>query len=72
MEVDILSPLIRYTVKGGYVSLLNQQMNAENNSIMTVACSKLWKTYISSKVSIFIWRLLLNRLPTREALAQHV
>jgi hypothetical protein len=32
------------------------------------AIKKLWKTDIQSKVNVFGWRLLLNRLPTRAAL----
>jgi hypothetical protein len=32
------------------------------------ALIKLWKTDIPSKVNVFEWRLLLNRLPTMAAL----
>jgi hypothetical protein len=37
-------------------------------SCTTTAMKQLWKNNISLKVSIFGWRLLLDKLPTRGAL----
>ncbi|GLT45963.1 hypothetical protein SLA2020_197560 [Shorea laevis] len=31
-------------------------------------CDLIWSRFIPSKISIFVWRLLLNRLPTKDNL----
>ncbi|GAU23824.1 hypothetical protein TSUD_27340 [Trifolium subterraneum] len=58
-----------FTVKSCY-KLLIQSVHC--NSILLeslVAIGKLWKNDLPSKVGVFGWRLLLEKLPTRETLA---
>ncbi|PNX66294.1 F-box family protein [Trifolium pratense] len=48
--------------------------DVEQQQVMTLdtnaaaAFSRLWKSDVPSKINVFGWRLLLNRLPTRTAL----
>jgi hypothetical protein len=57
-----------FNVKSAYSWLQNRNVvdNLDNN--MVISLKKLWKNNVPSKVSIFCWRLLLEKLPTREAL----
>ncbi|MCH80186.1 LINE-1 reverse transcriptase like, partial [Trifolium medium] len=57
-----------FTVKSAYMVLQNRyEMNNLDPNVL-VAVKRLWLNNVPSKVSIFGWRLLLERLPTREAL----
>jgi hypothetical protein len=56
------------SVKSAYVWLQNRLVvdSIDDNTVFSL--KKLWKNNVPSKVSIFGWRLLLEKLPTREAL----
>jgi hypothetical protein len=57
-----------FSVRSCY-SLLSESMAAEVIDVNVLAAvKKLWKIDIPSKVLVFGWRLLLERLPTRSAL----
>ncbi|CAJ2678610.1 unnamed protein product [Trifolium pratense] len=58
-----------FSVKSCY-NFLVQLVSAENlNPSLLEAVKKLWKNDVPSKVNVFGWRLLLEKLPTRDALA---
>jgi hypothetical protein len=57
-----------FTVKSTYVHLLNKSGSEQLGPILEQALKKLWCANVPSKVSIFGWRLLLDKLPTSEAL----
>ncbi|CAJ2658352.1 unnamed protein product [Trifolium pratense] len=58
-----------FSVKSCY-NFLVQFVTVENlNPSMLEAVKKLWKNDVPSKVNVFGWRLLLEKLPTRDALA---
>jgi hypothetical protein len=62
-------PACVFTVKSTYVFLLNRSDSDQQlDSTLKQALVKLWSANVPSKVSIFGWRLLLGKLPTREAL----
>jgi hypothetical protein len=57
-----------FSVNSAYVSLLNRfEMDAIDPNTAQVL-KKLWSTNIPSKGSVFGWRLVLEKLPTKEAL----
>ncbi|GAU51106.1 hypothetical protein TSUD_141480 [Trifolium subterraneum] len=57
-----------FTVKSCYNTLLSSRQSTELDHNVLLAITQLWKNDIPSKVLIFGWRLLLERLPTRLAL----
>jgi hypothetical protein len=57
-----------FTVKSAYSSLQERNELPTLDDDKLSALKKLWKNNIPSKVSIFGWRLLLEKLPTRVAL----
>jgi hypothetical protein len=57
-----------FSVKSTYISLLNRLEMDALNSDTTLALKKLWSTNMPSKASIFGWRMMLDKLPTKEAL----
>jgi hypothetical protein len=59
-----------FSVKSYYNLLLAARHTEELNEPLLAALKKLWKSDIPSKILVFGWRLLLNRLPTRAALAR--
>jgi hypothetical protein len=57
-----------FTVKSSYTNLLDlRQVELQDAHVLEVI-QRLWKSYVPSKVNVFGWRLLLNRLPTRATL----
>ncbi|MCI28702.1 putative ribonuclease H protein [Trifolium medium] len=57
-----------FSVKSAFMYLQNMFMMDDINTSTVTALHKLWSNNVPSKVSIFGWRLLLEKLPTREAL----
>jgi hypothetical protein len=57
-----------FTVKSTYIARLYSLVMPTINSGTVQALKHLWLNSVPSNVSIFGWRLLLERLPTREAL----
>ncbi|KAK2407071.1 hypothetical protein QL285_042730 [Trifolium repens] len=57
-----------FSVKTTYATLQNILVADELESMMVKALKKLWSSNVPSIISIFGWRLLLDKLPTREAL----
>ncbi|CAJ2677955.1 unnamed protein product [Trifolium pratense] len=57
-----------FTVKSCYSLLLQYSNTVVLESNVLGAIQKLWKNDVPSKVNIFGWRLLLEKLPTRAAL----
>ncbi|PNX54946.1 ribonuclease H, partial [Trifolium pratense] len=57
-----------FTVKSAYVQLPNRCALEEIDSFTANVLKSLWKNNVPSKVSIFGWRLLLEKLPTRKDL----
>jgi hypothetical protein len=57
-----------FSVKSTYISLLNRLEMDALDSDTTLALKKLWSTNMPSKASIFGWRMMLDKLPTKEAL----
>ncbi|PNY05892.1 ribonuclease H [Trifolium pratense] len=58
-----------FSVKSAYSLLQNGRTVREINTNMITSLQQLWKNDIPSKVGVFGWRLLLEKLPTRAALA---
>jgi hypothetical protein len=64
----LVSSTCIFSVNSAYVGLLNgAKMDSLGESKM-IALKRMWKNNVPSKISIFGWRLLLEKLPTREAL----
>lgn len=59
----ILDPINGYTVKGTYIYPTTAEAPTERNLFDVV-----WKKQVPLKVSVFAWRLLRNRLPTKNNL----
>jgi len=59
----ILDPTSGYTVKGTY-----QYFTKSDTLLETGLFYAAWLKYVPLKVSIFVWRLLRNRLPTKDNL----
>jgi hypothetical protein len=57
-----------FSVKCAYIELLNRSAMANLDDSMVYSLDLMWKNNVPSKISIFGWRLLLEKLPTREAL----
>ncbi|KAK2457421.1 hypothetical protein QL285_004692 [Trifolium repens] len=57
-----------FTVKSTYTHLLYKSGSEQLESAMEQALKKLWKANVPLKVGIFGWRLLIDKLPSREAL----
>jgi hypothetical protein len=58
-----------FTVKSTYTHLLNiSGSDQQLDPTMEHVLKKLWSANVPSKVGIFGWRMLLGKLPTREAL----
>jgi hypothetical protein len=57
-----------FTVKSTYTHLLYRYGSEQIESSLEQALKKLWNANVPSKVGIFGWRLLLDKLPTRDAL----
>jgi hypothetical protein len=58
-----------FTVKSTYTHLLHLYgLDQQLDPIMEHVLKKLWCANVPSKVGIFGWRMLLGKLPTREAL----
>ncbi|MCI25208.1 ribonuclease H protein [Trifolium medium] len=58
-----------FSVKSCYNFLIQNDSAEALHPTMLEAIKKLWKNDVPSKVSVFGWRLLLEKLPTRAALA---
>ncbi|PNX69565.1 ribonuclease H, partial [Trifolium pratense] len=58
-----------FSVKSAYIFLHSRSAPIHLASDLTYALRKLWKNDVPSKVGVFGWRLLLEKLPTRAALA---
>ena len=61
----LLDPAHGYTVREAYRFLTN-----DGNFVDRSLVDDVWHKNILSKVSLFVWRLLWNRLPTRDNLVQ--
>ncbi|KAK2410194.1 hypothetical protein QL285_045571 [Trifolium repens] len=59
-----------FSVNSCYNLLIAARQTEELNAPLLAALKKLWKSDIPSKILVFGWRLLLDRLPTRAALAR--
>jgi hypothetical protein len=57
-----------FSVKSCYSILLDQRQVDAVDSDRLEALKKLWRNDVPSKVLVFAWRLLIDRLPTRHAL----
>lgn len=57
-----------FSVKSSYKVLLKLQVPPSLDQMVSRALGVLWHTSMPSKIQIFIWRLFLDRLPTRELL----
>jgi hypothetical protein len=57
-----------FTVHSAYLALSKHQYKPLDNPSLEATFKKLWLNNVPSKVSIFGWRLLLEKLPTKEAL----
>ncbi|MCI30507.1 ribonuclease H protein, partial [Trifolium medium] len=58
-----------FSVKSAYIFLQLRLDSINLASDLLYALHKLWKNDVPSKVGVFGWRLLLEKLPTRAALA---
>ncbi|GAU32897.1 hypothetical protein TSUD_393180 [Trifolium subterraneum] len=61
-----------FSVKSCYNALLQNNQLEELDSNVLNAIKHLWRNDVPSKILVFGWRLLLERLPTRLALTQRV
>nr|ABD33236.2 H+-transporting two-sector ATPase, alpha/beta subunit, central region, related [Medicago truncatula] len=57
----ILDPINGYSVKGTY-----QYLTMPDTSMETCLFDAAWLKHVPLKVSVFVWRLLRNRLPTKD------
>jgi hypothetical protein len=57
-----------FSVKSAYIDLLNRSVMTNLEDSIVHSLKLMWKNNVPSKISIFGWRLLLEKLPTREAL----
>lgn len=60
-----LDPIQAYSVRGAYHFLINSDVPLDMTLVDDV-----WHQYIISKVSLFVWPLLRNRLPTKDNLVR--
>jgi hypothetical protein len=61
----LLDPIQGYSVKGAYRFLTTSGEPVDRTLVDAV-----WQKHILSKVSLFVWRLLRNRLPTKDNLVR--
>jgi hypothetical protein len=54
-----------FTVKSAYLDLLNRSATVNLDDSMLIPLGLMWKNNVPSKISIFGWRLLLEKLPTK-------
>jgi hypothetical protein len=57
-----------FSVKSAYQGVQNRSALVELDDSTVSAFRNLWKTNVPLKITIFGWRLLLEKLPTRERL----
>ncbi|XP_045802541.1 uncharacterized protein LOC123896163 [Trifolium pratense] len=57
-----------FSVRSTYMVLQDKRVGTTLDTNTVAALKRLWKNNVPSKVSVFGWRLLLEKLPTREAL----
>jgi hypothetical protein len=67
-RIWLASTTSKFSVNSAYLGLLNRSVTDSLDATMVISLKKLWKNNVPSKISIFSWRLLLEKLPTREAL----
>jgi len=58
-----LDPINDYSVKGTY-----QYLTSSDSSVERGISDMVWLKHVPLKVSVFVWRLLRNRLPTKDNL----
>jgi hypothetical protein len=56
-----------FSVKSAYLLLMDGAVFNVLNSLLT----RVWKSWVLSKVIVFFWQLLQNRVPTRQNLPKH-
>jgi len=61
----LLDPIHGYLVRGVY-----RFLTTSDEPVVRDIVDDVWHKHIPSKVSLFVWRLLRNRLPTKENLAR--
>ncbi|XP_039683490.1 uncharacterized protein [Medicago truncatula] len=61
----LLDPIHGYSVRGVYTFLSSNGAMVNRSSVDDV-----WHKHIPSKVSLLVWRLLRNRIPTKDNLEQ--
>jgi hypothetical protein len=61
----LLDPIHGYSVRGTYHFITTTGTTVDRNLVDDV-----WHRFIPSKVSLFVWRLLRDRLPTKDNLAR--
>nr|KYP57260.1 Transposon TX1 uncharacterized [Cajanus cajan] len=59
-----LEPSREFSVKSAYKLLTSQRTTNERQKLFVC----MWKLHVPPKVSLFVWRLLINALPTKENL----
>lgn len=59
------NPMEGFTVKSCYGHTLN---NSISDTVFIKSVNRLWETDVPSKIHIFGWRLLQNRLATHDSL----
>ncbi|KAK2424703.1 hypothetical protein QL285_035035 [Trifolium repens] len=64
----IPSPAACFSVRTAYLDLLTRLVLPPLDDNKLLSLGRMWKNNVPSKVSIFGWRLLLEKLPTRESL----
>ncbi|XP_045791248.1 uncharacterized protein LOC123885955 [Trifolium pratense] len=57
-----------FSVRSTYMVLQDKRVGTTLDTNTVAVLKRLWKNNVPSKVSVFGWRLLLEKLPTREAL----
>lgn len=58
----------KFTVKGAYAEIEKRRNEANREHNLATSVGGLWKTLAPFKAQIMAWRLLLDRLPTRDNL----
>jgi hypothetical protein len=61
----LLDPIHGYSVRGAYRFLTITTELTDRSQVVDI-----WHQHIPSKVSVFVWRLLRNRLPTKDNLVR--
>lgn len=57
-----------YFFRKGYVASIKKVNESTRNIEVVEAMASIWKTKVPSKVQVFIWRCLKDRIPTKEQL----